>query len=60
MSLARDQTLTVVAHGKEDQVKQARREVMTKLQTQVKLSHIPHTIQFEKCPQLYETINKVA
>ena len=35
MSLAKDQTLTVVVHGKEDQVKKARREVMTKLQTQV-------------------------
>lgn len=34
MSLAKDQTLTVVVTGKEDQVKKARREVMTKLQTQ--------------------------
>lgn len=34
MSLSKDQTLTVVVTGKEDQVKKARREVMTKLQTQ--------------------------
>jgi len=37
MSLSKDQTLTVVVTGKEDQVKKARREVMTKLQTQVSL-----------------------
>jgi hydroxyethylthiazole kinase-like sugar kinase family protein len=35
MSLSKDQTLTVVVTGKEEQVKKARREVMTKLQTQV-------------------------
>ncbi|KAL4221822.1 hypothetical protein ACF0H5_020076 [Mactra antiquata] len=34
MSLAKDQTLTVVVTGKEEQIKKARREVMTKLQTQ--------------------------
>ncbi|WAR14759.1 VIGLN-like protein [Mya arenaria] len=34
MSLSRDQTLTVVVSGREDQVKKARREVMTRLQTQ--------------------------
>ncbi|XP_053378526.1 vigilin-like [Mercenaria mercenaria] len=34
MSLSKDQTLTVVVTGKEEQVKKARREVMTKLQTQ--------------------------
>lgn len=38
MSLAKDQTLTVVCHGKEDQVKKARREVMTRLQTQANIS----------------------
>ena len=37
MSLSKDQTLTVVCHGREDEVKKARREVMTKLQTQVKV-----------------------
>lgn len=35
MSLSKDQTLTVVVTGKEEQVKKARREIMTKLQTQV-------------------------
>lgn len=34
MSLSKDQTLTVVVTGKEEQVKKARREVMTRLQTQ--------------------------
>lgn len=38
MSLSKDQTLTVVVTGKEEQVKKARREVMTKLQTQVQAS----------------------
>ncbi|KAH3827192.1 hypothetical protein DPMN_129122, partial [Dreissena polymorpha] len=38
MSLSKDQTLTIVVTGKEDQVKKARREVMTKLQTQANSS----------------------
>lgn len=38
MSLAKDQTLTVIVHGKEDQVKKARREVMTQLQTQATIT----------------------
>ena len=35
MSLAKDQSLTIVVSGKEDAVMKARRDVMNKLQTQV-------------------------
>ena len=35
MSLAKDQSLTVVIHGKDKNVMQARREIVAKLQTQV-------------------------
>ncbi|KAK3594419.1 hypothetical protein CHS0354_037444 [Potamilus streckersoni] len=38
MSLARDQSLTVVITGKEDAVKKARRDVMTRLQTQANVT----------------------
>lgn len=36
MSLAKDQSLTVVIHGKDQNVMKARREIVSRLQTQVR------------------------
>ena len=49
ISLARDQSMTVVINGRSDNVMKARREVVSKLQTQVKAPHIGWSLKVVSC-----------